>query len=123
MTLSLESEPLPLRRDEHGAIRVGKTRVLLEMVIGAYQQGYNPEEIVEQFTTLQLADVYAVIAYYLNHKDEVNAYLQQVEEEAVQIRQKLEARFDNTALYERLRAIRDKQEQHDQQTDNDTPSS
>ena len=34
------------------------------------------EAIVEQYPVLRLADVYAVIAYYLHHIDEVTSYLE-----------------------------------------------
>jgi uncharacterized protein (DUF433 family) len=56
---------IPLRTDEHGAIRIGKTRVLLELVIHAYYMGETPEGIVDSYPTLTTADVYAVNAYYL----------------------------------------------------------
>ena len=82
---------VPLRTDEDGAIRVGGTRVLLEVVIGAYQRKDTPEQIVEAFPTLTLADVYAVIAYYLGHREIVDEYVQHVEREGEAIRSKLEA--------------------------------
>jgi len=46
-SLLLESQPVPLRQDERGAIRVGNTRVLLELVIEAYLDGATPETIVK----------------------------------------------------------------------------
>lgn len=104
MSLSFEAQPLPLVTDADGAIRVGKTRVTLETVVRAYKAGYSPEEIVMQFPALQLADVYAVIAYYLHYRAEVEAYLQQVEQEANQIRQQLEANTDRAGIRERLLA-------------------
>jgi uncharacterized protein (DUF433 family) len=90
MPLSLP-DSVPLRVDEHGAIRVGDTRVLLELVIEAYQDGATPETIVRWFDSLRLADVYAVISYYLNHKDEVEAYLREREARADEVRRKVEA--------------------------------
>lgn len=35
------------RTDDHGAIRIGNTRLLLELVIHAYYLGKTPESIVE----------------------------------------------------------------------------
>jgi uncharacterized protein (DUF433 family) len=58
---------IPLRTDADGAIRIGDTRVLLEIVIHAYQQGKTPQEIVDSFPSLEIEDVYAVIAYYLHN--------------------------------------------------------
>jgi hypothetical protein len=39
MILDAPTLTVPLRTDEHGAIRIGKTRVLLELVIHAYYIG------------------------------------------------------------------------------------
>ena len=66
---------LPLRLDEHGDVRVGKSRVLLDTVIYGHRQGDAPERIATQFPTLELPDVYAAIAYYLRNRDEVDAYI------------------------------------------------
>ena len=69
--------------------------------------------IVEKYTSLQLADVYAVIAYYLRHQDEVDAYLREQERLADEIRQKIEAHYDPVDLRARLLARRQQQEQRD----------
>jgi uncharacterized protein (DUF433 family) len=91
VSLTLQADPVPLRLDEHGTIRIGDTRVLLDLVIQAYQDGATPETIVRWFDSLRLADVYAVIGYYLNHKDEVEAYLHEREARADEVRRKIEA--------------------------------
>ena len=75
MTLAVQPEAPPLRLEDTGAIRVGDTRVLLELVIHAFSDGASPEEIVRRYTTLSLRDVYGVIAYYLRHETEVDAYV------------------------------------------------
>jgi hypothetical protein len=51
---------------------------------------------------LDLADVYAVIAYYLRHRDEVRAYLKRREEEAEALRAKIEADRPRVARAELL---------------------
>lgn len=84
--------PVPLSTDEHGTIRVGHTRVTLQTVITAFQQGDTPEQIVDSFDVLVLADVYAVITYYLNHHQEVNAYISQQRETADATLREIEAR-------------------------------
>jgi uncharacterized protein (DUF433 family) len=91
MILRLQADPLPLRQVEDGSIRVGKTRVLFELVIRAYQQGLEPPAIVNRYPTLVLADVYAVVAYYLQHQDEVHDYIRSYEEGAAEVRKKIEA--------------------------------
>jgi hypothetical protein len=74
---------------------------------GSHQQGDTPEEIHAGFDTVPLTDIYAVIAYYLAHQDEVDAYLKQGEEEAVRIREKSEATYtpEQKARHEQLRAL------------------
>lgn len=83
--------PIPLRQDPPGVLRVGRSRVLLEMVIHAYQQGESPEGIIEMYPALELPDVFAVIAYYLAHRAEVDEYLRHCDEEAAALRRKIEA--------------------------------
>jgi uncharacterized protein (DUF433 family) len=102
---------IPLRTDEHGAIRIGKTRVLLELVIHAYYMGETPEGIVDSYPTLTTSDVYAVIAYYLAHRDEIEAYMRQRDEQAEQIIRDIEANLtpEARALRTRLRAFREQQ--------------
>jgi uncharacterized protein (DUF433 family) len=79
-----------LREDPPGVFRVGKSRVLLELVIHAHQQGESPQGIVEMYEALDLGDVYAVIAYYLSHQAQVDEYLRQSEEQPAAIRRKIE---------------------------------
>ena len=67
MNLVLEVEAPPFRVDATGAIRVGNSRVLLELVIRAFQDGASPESIVQRYSTLSLSDVYSAIGYYLRH--------------------------------------------------------
>lgn len=75
MTLSLRAEPLPLKADRDDVLRVGGTRVTLDTVIGAFKAGSTPEEIVLEYDTLRLEDVYLVLGYYLRHQAEVDTYL------------------------------------------------
>lgn len=88
--MEILEQKVPLRRDEDGAIRVGETRVLFDLVVRQYRQGRTPEEIIREFPTLTLADAYGAIAYYLQHRDQVEAYLQNREREATELRQTLE---------------------------------
>jgi len=91
VSLPLQTDPIPLRLDDQGGIRVGDTRILLELVIDAYREGATPETIVRWFDSLQLGDVYAVISYYLKHKDEVEDYLRRREDLAAEVRRTIEA--------------------------------
>ncbi len=90
-TLILEPRAVPLTRLENGVYRVTDTRIPLERIVECYQEGMTPEDIVRDFDTLRLSDVYAVISYYLDHKDAVEEYMREQEEEAEALRQMIEA--------------------------------
>lgn len=90
MAFPVQAEAPPLREDASGAVRVGSSRVLLELVIRAFQDGATPETIVQRYSALALPDVYAVIAYYLRHRDEIEEYLARREREAAQVRERIE---------------------------------
>lgn len=106
MSLMISTESPPLATDEAGVIRIGGTRVSLDSVVFAFLDGSTPEEIAQQYPTLELADVYAAVAYYLNHRDEVAAYLRDRQTQRDQIRKEVEARFDPRGIRDRLLARR-----------------
>ena len=104
--LAIAAEPVPLATDQHGVVRVGGTRVTLDSVVYAFEEGSAAEEIVYQYPTLSLTDVYAVITYYLRHKAEVKTYLDEQERQAEEVRREDEARYDLRGIRERLLARR-----------------
>src|SRR5438552_4789370 len=89
--LSCQPELPPLRADQGGAVRIGNSRVGLDVLIEQYENGMTPEDMVRAYDTLALADVHAVIAYYLRHKGEVQSYLKCRQEEAKTLQAKIEA--------------------------------
>jgi len=100
------AEVLPLQVDADDVVRVGGTRVTLDTVVAAFLEGATPEEIVQQYPTLNLGDVYSVLGYYLRHPSEVNAYLEQRKAQAETVRRENEIRFDPEGLRDRLLARR-----------------
>ena len=100
------TEVIPLTVDAHGVLRVGNTRVTLDTVLAAFADGATAEEIVQQYPSLHLADVYSVIGYYLRHAPEIDTYLQQRREQREAMRQQNEARFDPHGVRDRLLARR-----------------
>ena len=106
MSLVIVNTPVPLNTDTDGVVRVGGTRVTLDTVIAAFKEGATAEEIVSQYPTLQLADVYAVIGYYLQRQPEIEAYLSQRQHQAKEVRNQNEARFNQQGIRERLLARR-----------------
>jgi uncharacterized protein (DUF433 family) len=105
---SMGAEPPPLQLDAEGVVRVGGTRVTLDTVIGAFEDGASAEEIVLQYSSLSLADVYTVIGYYLRHRGEVEEYLREQRRQAEEVRRQNEARFPQAGIRERLLARRNK---------------
>ncbi len=106
MPLPLEVQPLPLRNGADDVIFVGRTRVPLATVIGAYLTGDNPEEIVNSYPSLDLGEVYSVLGYYLSHREPVDAYLAAQARRAAQARSEVEAQFPPAGIKARLLARR-----------------
>ncbi len=91
MTLELQIDALPLTVDETGTIRVSGTRITLDIVIGYYKQGMSAEEIAEAYPSVPLADIYAVIAYYLRHREQLDAYLAEGHRKFEEIRKQVQS--------------------------------
>jgi uncharacterized protein (DUF433 family) len=105
MTMILHPDPVPLHVDETGTIRVGGSRVTLDVILADYRNGLSPEEIVRQLDTLKLEDVYGAIAYFHRHRAEVEEYLRQREAAAESLRRDIEAaQPDRAGLKGRLQA-------------------
>ena len=104
MTLAIGDNPVPLRADEDGVVRINATRVPLDIVVDAFQDGATAEEIVMRYPTLRLMDVYSVIAYYLHNQTEVEAYLEEERALDEEARQEIEAGPDMMTIRERLLA-------------------
>lgn len=106
MSSSSVTEIIPLLTDSAGVIRIGGTRVTLDTVVAAFCDGATAEEIVQQYPSLNLADVYHVIGYYLRRTPEVEAYLQARRADAEALRRQNETRFDPQGVRARLLARR-----------------
>ena len=104
MPLAIESTPAPLERDADGVVRVAGTRVTLDTVVGAFNDGATAEEITSQYPSLRLADTYAVIAYYLRHRTQIDDYLATRASHAAAVRTEVERRFDPAGVRARLLA-------------------
>jgi uncharacterized protein (DUF433 family) len=107
------TEQIPIRADEHGRLRVGGTRVLLDLVIYAFRLGSTPETITEQYPSLSLDDVYLAIGYYLRHREQIDAYVRQQEAEAEAFRRADEAQHPPALTRAVLLARLEAKRQHD----------
>jgi len=90
--------PLPLRADDVGAIRIGKSRITLDLVVEQYENGMTPEDIVRAYDTLELADVHDAISFYLRHRNDVEAYLKRREVEAEALKNQIESERTRISL-------------------------
>lgn len=102
--ITIEPEQIPIRVDADGRMRVGNTRVLLDLVIHSFWRGNTPETITMQYSSLSLDDVYLAIGYYLRHREEIDAYLREQEAEAEAFRREYEAKHPPTLTREVLMA-------------------
>jgi uncharacterized protein (DUF433 family) len=93
-----------VRVDEHGVLRVGNSRVMLDSIVAAFDEGHSAETIRQQYPALSLEQVYRSIAYYLAHAEEVHAYLQR--QDAVWKDWQARAAKSPSPAAERLRALR-----------------
>jgi uncharacterized protein (DUF433 family) len=94
----------PLRFDAHGVCRVADTRVTLLTLIDAFLEGATPEEIYQEYPSVSLADIYAVIAFYLGRRDAVDTYLDTVREREAHVIGEIKLRSPLSEIRRRLLA-------------------
>jgi len=102
----LSTFEVKLTKTEAGVIRIGDTRVSLDSVIIAFNQGSAPEQILYDYDSLSLPEIYATISYYLQHREEVDSYLSARAKQNRELRKSNEARFSHKGLRENLLARR-----------------
>lgn len=104
MALRIEKVTVPLETTPDGRFKVRGTRIPLERIVVEFYLGSTPEQIAYSFDTLQLPDIYAVLAYYLQNKDAVDEYVREQEAEADRVQAEVEARWPREGIRERLLA-------------------
>jgi uncharacterized protein (DUF433 family) len=89
----IHSDLVPLHIDDTGTIRVGGTRITLDVLLGYLLSGVKPEHLVsaEWYPALSLADVHGALAYYYRHQAEVDEYLKSRCAEADRLQREIEA--------------------------------
>jgi uncharacterized protein (DUF433 family) len=83
-------------------LRVGGTRVSLDSVVLAFQEGHPPESIRQQYPALTLEALYGALTHYLAHREEVEDYLRR--QGQVWERARREAETRPSPVLDRLRA-------------------
>ena len=106
MAQALTTEPIPLVADADGVMRVRGTRVTLETVLAAFDEGATAEEIAQQYPSVSLADVYQVIGYYLRHSTDLEPYLARRRDDMLETRGANESKWPPAGIRDRLLARR-----------------
>ena len=99
-------DAIPLSKDAHGVYRVSGSRVTLDLVVRAFNRGATPEEIAQDFPSLQLPDIYQVIGYYLKHTSELAEYFDRRAREEKELLAAHREEWSPRGLRERLLARR-----------------
>lgn len=99
-------ESVPLKKNADGVILVAGTRVTLDTVVAAFDEGATAEEIAQQYPSLALSEVYAVLAHFLRNRDAVSEYLAERSKKAEAVRASHPLRLDGAELRKRLLARR-----------------
>jgi uncharacterized protein (DUF433 family) len=94
-----------LAQDCYGYVHFAGHRIGLRHIVELYNDDYTPEMLHAHFPTLPLALVHKVIAFYLENRGEVDAYIRQSREavdrqaagpqpgpDAAELRRRMEAR-------------------------------
>ncbi|MBN1424020.1 DUF433 domain-containing protein [Candidatus Fermentibacteria bacterium] len=97
-----EMATIPIETDAQGVARVGGTRVTLESIVEAFRAGATAEEIVQQYPSVTLADVYQVVGYCLHRPEDIEAYLAERGRQRERVRDENERRFDPQGIRDRL---------------------
>ncbi|HEX8734891.1 MAG TPA: DUF433 domain-containing protein [Pyrinomonadaceae bacterium] len=108
MGVVVSTSEIKLTKTDAGVLRIGDSRVSLDTVIIAFAQGSTPEQIVEDYDSLELAEVYAAISYYLQNREEVESYLAQRKIQRDELRREIESRSNPQGIREKLLARRRK---------------
>lgn len=101
----------PLTQDEDGTIRIRGSRVTLDSILHAFQQGATAEQIQDSFPSVTLREIYGVIAYYLEHRERVETYLAEQVQAAQEVRRTLENRPEVLSFRDRIHTRQRRKEQ------------
>lgn len=95
-----------LNRSKTGEIRLAGHRIGLYHVVHYYNDGYSVEMLAGQFPDLPLSLIHKVIAFYLDNRSDVDAYVTSCKEELDRQRADNSKRLPLAALRERMETAR-----------------
>ena len=97
---------IPLETNEQGVIRVKGTRVSLDSILHAFNEGATAEEIVLRFPTCAIEDIYTILSWALNNPQFVTEYLGLQTAKRNPLEAEIKQDFTSSGLRERLLARR-----------------
>ena len=80
----------------------------LDSLVYGFREGQSAESLAQSFPVLTLEEVYGAIAYYLAHQEDVDANLEQHEQEALSLQK--EWRRRDPMFYQKLAEARRQRE-------------
>jgi uncharacterized protein (DUF433 family) len=103
----------PLNLEEYfetaapGIIRLKGFRIGIEHIVRSYREGFTPEQMTQEYPGVSLEIIYAVLAYYLHNKKDIDDYINQL---AFKTEQQMKKDEEKTPLpvVQRLRALKEK---------------
>lgn len=91
--------------DERGVAYVSATKLkVADVAVASERWGMTAREVQESYPRLTLAQVYAALAYYYDHKGEMDAQIARDEAEAERLRAQNPNPLSRAQFEERLRA-------------------
>ena len=69
-----------------GRARIAGHRIRVQDIVLWTEQGQSPDQIVADFPQLSLADVYAALAYYHAHREEIDRQVREDDQFAAQLK-------------------------------------
>jgi uncharacterized protein (DUF433 family) len=63
-----------------GAPRIAGTRIRVSQIVLLVESGSSPDEIITSFPHLTLADVYAALAFYHDHRELIDTEIREGDE-------------------------------------------
>lgn len=97
--------------DEEGTARIEGTRYKVRILADQWTTwDLTPEELCEQHTGISLSQLYSALAYYLDHKEELDAEIERRAQEVEELRKE-------SADQEVVRRLRDAKREQEEQSE------
>ncbi len=90
--------------EDKGLPCVEGTRLRVQDVVGNHLAGRSPQEIREAYPSYTLAQIYSALAYYYDHKEELDHQIEERRRMAEAALTEIEAQQGPSPLREKLRA-------------------